>query len=165
MYVRYRTIMNTKNRHTFNRFLLHPWIDRLNVSTKPFEGNLRKKKQKDKENNYCVVYRKTKSEQISQLRRSFTLSNAQVLWWKRLSWFRRHIFWWFQLKCFWHIQGPCFNHTLGTRLCVRLFPRGIFWSILGADWWRNKRNHSLHPLQEHLDKIYTNMTNGYKWHH
>ena len=32
-----------KNRHTFNRFLLHPWIDRLNVSTKPFEGDLRKK--------------------------------------------------------------------------------------------------------------------------
>ena len=63
----------------------------------------------------------------------------------------------------WHVQGPCFNHTLGTRLCVRLCPRGIFWSILGADWWRNKQNHSLHPLQEHLDKyiqIWQMGTNG-----
>ena len=47
-----------KSRHTFKPFLLHPWIDRLNVSTKPFEGNLRKKNKKTK-NNYCVLYRKT----------------------------------------------------------------------------------------------------------
>ena len=40
-------------------FLFHPWIERLKVSTKPFEGDLRKKNNKKTKNNYCVVYRKT----------------------------------------------------------------------------------------------------------
>ena len=39
-------------------FLFHPWIERLKVSTKPFEGDLRKKNNKKTKNNYCVVYRK-----------------------------------------------------------------------------------------------------------
>ena len=144
-------------------FLLHPWIDRLNVSTKPFEGNLRKKNKKTK-NNYCVVYRKTnpnKSPTQTKLHSEQCpgplMEAAQLVSKAHLLMVSAEVF-------LTHPRTLLQPHPWDSSLCAT-FPQGNLLEYPRC-WLMAKQTKSFSPPTARTPgQIYTNMTNGYKWHH